>query len=191
LVTSRHTGTLLLALGANLRGRWGFPHETLTRACRELQASGLKIAHSSLLYRTCAVGSGRQPSYLNAVVAATGSIAPGSLLRLAKRIERQAGRKATPPMRPRPLDIDILDFGGRRLNWPCTRRERGRLVLPHPLLHRRAFVLVPLMDVAPRWRHPVLGFRPTTMLVRLGPGAALGVRPVLDFPLSTCEKAPR
>jgi len=94
-------------------------------------------------------------------------------------------------MQPRPLDIDVLDFGGRRLNWPCRRRQRGQLVLPHPLLDRRGFVLVPLMELAPRWIHPVLGRRPRTMLARLGPGAARGVHPVLDFRLRTCEKAPR
>ena len=183
-------GTLVLALGGNLAGRWGQPHETLRRACRELEAARLRIVKSSLLYKTAPVGAGRQPPYLNAVVMATASIAPGSLLRLLKRTERRAGRKATPPMQPRPLDIDILDYGGRRLNWPCRQRESGRLVLPHPLLHRRGFVLVPLMEIAPHWSHPVLGCRPGTMLARLGPGAAKGVR-ALDFRSRACEKAPR
>jgi 2-amino-4-hydroxy-6-hydroxymethyldihydropteridine diphosphokinase len=183
-------GTLVLALGGNLPGRWGHPHESLARACRALEAAGLRIVKSSLLYKTDPVGGGRQPAYLNAVVMATGSIAPGSLLRLLKQTERRAGRKATPPMQARPLDIDVLDYGGRRLNWPCRQRERGRLVLPHPLLHKRAFVLVPLTEIAPRWSHPVLGRRPKAMLARLGPGAAKGVR-TLDFRLRACEKAPR
>jgi 2-amino-4-hydroxy-6-hydroxymethyldihydropteridine diphosphokinase len=94
-------------------------------------------------------------------------------------------------MQPRPLDIDILDYGGRRLNWPSLQRERGRLVLPHPLLHMRGFVLVPLMEVAPRWSHPVLGSGPRTLIARLGPGARRGVRRALDFRLRACEKAPR
>jgi len=183
-------GTLVLALGGNLRGRWGDPHQSFARACRVLEAAGLRIVRSSHLYQTDPVGGGRQPSYVNAVVMATGSIAPGRLLRLLKQIERCAGRKATPPMQARPLDIDILDYGGRRLNWPCQQRERGRLVLPHPLLHRRAFVLVPLMEIAPGWWHPVLGRRPRAMLARVGPAAAKGVRR-LDFRLRACEKAPR
>jgi 2-amino-4-hydroxy-6-hydroxymethyldihydropteridine diphosphokinase len=78
-------------------------------------------------------------------------------------------------MQPRPLDIDILDYGGRRQGWPPMRRERGRLILPHPLLHRRTFVLVPLMEVAPHWRHPVFGCRPRGLLARLGPNARTGV----------------
>jgi 2-amino-4-hydroxy-6-hydroxymethyldihydropteridine diphosphokinase len=115
-------------------------------------------------------------------VVAKGSIGPASLLRLLKRIERQAGRRPTPPLQPRPLDVDILDFGGRRLNWPSRRRERGRLVLPHPLLHKRAFVLVPLLQVAPRWSHPVLGVRARTLLARLGPNGAHGIRKLKETP---------
>jgi 2-amino-4-hydroxy-6-hydroxymethyldihydropteridine diphosphokinase len=185
------TATLLLALGGNVPGRWGPPRESFARACRELELARLRIVQSSVLYKTDPVGGGRQPPYLNGVVMVTGGIALGSLLRLVKRIERQAGRKSTPPMQARPLDIDILDYGGRRLNWPCSRRERGRLVLPHPLLGTRSFVLVPLMEVAPRWSHPVFGCRPRAMLARLGPGATKGVRRALDFRLPACEKAPR
>ena len=191
LIQSRKIGVLLLALGGNTPGRWGTPHESFVRAVKELEAAGLTIVGSSLLYKTAAVGSGRQPTYLNAVLVASGGQAPGCLLRLVKRIERRAGRETTPPMHARPLDIDILDYGGRRLNWPCRRRERGRLVLPHPLLDTRGFVLVPLMEIAPHWRHPVLGCRPRAMMVRLGPGAARGVRQALDFRLRACEKAPR
>jgi 2-amino-4-hydroxy-6-hydroxymethyldihydropteridine diphosphokinase len=191
LVRSRQICTLLLALGGNTPGRWGAPHETFARAVKELEAAGIAIVGSSYLYETAAVGAGRQQEYLNAVLVAHAGLAPGSLLRLAKQLERRAGRKATPPMRSRPLDIDILDYGGRRLNTPCAQRERGRLVLPHPLLAGRAFVLVPLMEIAPHWRHPTLGCRPGALLARLGPRGARGVRRVLDFRLRACEKAPR
>jgi 2-amino-4-hydroxy-6-hydroxymethyldihydropteridine diphosphokinase len=191
LIQSRKIGVLLLGLGGNTPGRWGTPRENFVRAVKELEAAGLIIVKSSLMYRTAAVGGGRQQAYLNAVLVAKGGMAPGCLLRLVKRIERSAGRRAAPPMQPRPLDIDVLDYGGRRLNWPCRQRERGRLVLPHPLLDKRGFVLVPLMEIAPRWSHPVLGCRPKTMMARLGSGAARGVRQALDFRLRACEKAPR
>jgi 2-amino-4-hydroxy-6-hydroxymethyldihydropteridine diphosphokinase len=191
LVKFSHNGVIVLGLGSNLRGSWGPPRESLTRACDELEAAGLKIVCSSRLYLTQAVGSGRQPPYLNAVVLATGSVAPGSLLRLLKRIETRAGRRTTPPLRPRPLDIDVLDYAGRRVNWPAVQRERGRLILPHPLLHTRAFVLVPLLEVAPRWVHPVLRRPARTLLARLGPKARKGVRGALDFRLRACDKAVR
>jgi len=94
-------------------------------------------------------------------------------------------------MGARPVDIDILDYGGRRLNWPVRRRERGRLILPHPELHSRAFVLVPLLEVAPHWRHPVLGHPSRTLLAKLGPSARSGVGQALDFPACSCDKAER
>jgi 2-amino-4-hydroxy-6-hydroxymethyldihydropteridine diphosphokinase len=84
-------------------------------------------------------------------------LAPAALLRLVKRLEYKAGRRFARRWSPRPLDIDVLDYGGRQIGWPVRGRERGRLILPHPEMHQRAFVLVPLLEVAPHWRHPVLG----------------------------------
>jgi 2-amino-4-hydroxy-6-hydroxymethyldihydropteridine diphosphokinase len=141
------------------------------------------VTSASSLYLTEPAGGGRQPAYLNAVIAVSGGCAPGSLLRLAKQIERRAGRRPRPPMQARPLDIDILDFGGRRQGWPPLRRERGRLILPHPLLQRRTFVLVPLMEIAPHWRHPVFGRQPKALLARLVPNARTGVRQALSIAL--------
>jgi 2-amino-4-hydroxy-6-hydroxymethyldihydropteridine diphosphokinase len=185
-------GTLLLALGGNKDGPWGGPRRTLERACAELERGGVRIRAASQLYETAPVGAGRQRPYLNAVVVAEGKLGPGGLLRLAKQIERRAGRRSTAPMQPRPLDIDILDLGGRCLNWPpAGRRLRGRLILPHPLMHTRAFVLVPLMEVAPHWSHPVLGRRAKALLAALRPEDRRGVRQALDFQIHACEKAAR
>ena len=175
MVNLRRSETILLALGGNVTGRWGAPAATFARALSELRRAGLTIVRTSHLYRTAPVGGGRQPPYLNAVVVARGNLPPARLLWTLKQIEQRAGRRSTPPLRPRPLDLDILDFGGRRCNWPPGRRERGRLILPHPLLHRRAFVLVPLLEVAPHWSHPVLGTRAKALLVRLGPAGRRGV----------------
>jgi 2-amino-4-hydroxy-6-hydroxymethyldihydropteridine diphosphokinase len=186
---STQTGTLLLAFGGNKRGNWGMPAESIVRALRELEACGLNMIRMSGLYLTEPVGGGRQAPYVNAAVVASAALAPASLLRLVKQIERRAGRQFAPPMRERPLDIDILAYGGRRLAWPASQRERGKLILPHPELHRRTFVLVPLLEVAPHWRHPVLGLRPKALLARLGPKARTGVHRILDFSVSPCDKA--
>lgn len=188
LANDTQIGTVLLALGANAAGVWGAPAESMARACRELEGAGLKIVRSSNLYLTEPVGGGRQPSYLNAVIAIEGGRPLTSLLRLVKQIEHRAGRRIGPTARP--IDIDLLSYGGRRLNWPALRRERGRLILPHPLLHRRTFVLVPLLEVAPHWRHPALGHRPWTLLAKLDPKARSGVRQALDFSAGACDKAP-
>jgi len=179
--------TLLLALGANQAGAWGAPGESLLRAQRELSHAGVRVLASSPIYDTLPLGPGRQPPYLNAVLLAEAHMAPAALLRLIKRLERRAGRRPRPRWGPRPLDIDILDFGGRRLGSP-RRLQPGRLVLPHPELHRRAFVLVPLLEVDPRWQHPTLATTGRALLARLGGASRRGVRQSLDFAAAACEK---
>lgn len=180
---------LFLALGSNRAGPWGSPGETLCRARRELVGAGLQLLASSRIYATVPLGPGRQPAYLNAVLLAETDAAPAVLLRLIKRIERLAGRRLGAHWGPRSLDIDILDHGGRRLGWPPRRRPRGRLILPHPEMHRRAFVLVPLLEVDPHWRHPVLAVGGHTLLARLIRVNRQGVRQSLDFACSACDKA--
>jgi 2-amino-4-hydroxy-6-hydroxymethyldihydropteridine diphosphokinase len=182
--------TLLLALGANIAGRWGRPEATFVRACQELERAGIKIVRASNLYRTKPSGGAPQPPYLNAVLQAEAHFAPATLLRLLKQLERRAGRVHTQTMAPRALDIDILDYGGRRVGWPPGSREPGRLILPHPQLHARSFVLVPLLDVAPAWRHPVLGVAARTLLSRLPAVNRAGVGQALDFPFRTGDKQP-
>jgi 2-amino-4-hydroxy-6-hydroxymethyldihydropteridine diphosphokinase len=159
---------LLLGLGANIAGPWGSPQETLARALAALAQAGVQELARSRFYRTKPVGGGRQPDFLNAVVATRTRLAPFQLLRLVKGLERQAGRRRGQRSGPRPLDIDILDYGGRRLGWPGARRGHAQLPLPHPELHRRAFVLVPLSEIASGWRHPVLGASASALLGRLG-----------------------
>jgi 2-amino-4-hydroxy-6-hydroxymethyldihydropteridine diphosphokinase len=112
------------------------------------------------------------------VIGMHGSIGPGALLRLLKRLERRAGRKMRGHWKPRPLDLDILDFGGRVIGRGTRNRVEGRLVLPHPELHRRGFVLVPLVAAAPRWRHPVLDAYARRILAR-APALRRGISPPL------------
>jgi 2-amino-4-hydroxy-6-hydroxymethyldihydropteridine diphosphokinase len=180
--------TLLLALGANLAGPWGAPNETLRRARRKLSCSGLRVLASSHIYDTAPLGPGRQAPYLNAVLLLRAHIAPAALLRLIKHIERLAGRRLGTRWGPRCLDIDILDYGGRRLGWPQRGRQRGRLILPHPEMHARPFVLVPLLEVDPHWHHPTLAVAGHTLLTRLGRQSRRGIRRSLDFAASSCDK---
>jgi 2-amino-4-hydroxy-6-hydroxymethyldihydropteridine diphosphokinase len=179
---------ILLGLGSNLPGVWGAPRTTLARAMHKLTEAGLRILGISSLYTTAPVGTGRQPAYLNAVVMVEGALAPAALLRTAKRIERQAGRRVGRHWGPRQLDIDILDFGGRQIGNPRGRRRRGQLLLPHPEMHRRAFVLLPLSEVAPAWRHPRLGLTASALLGRLRSHERAGVRRLLDSAARTCDK---
>jgi 2-amino-4-hydroxy-6-hydroxymethyldihydropteridine diphosphokinase len=182
------TTVLLLGLGGNVAGHWGTPRETFARACRELERAGVRIVRISGCYSTAPVGDAPQPRYLNAVVRAEAHLAPGALLRLLKQIERRAGRRTARAMASRPLDLDILDYGGRRIGRPTRRRERSRLILPHPEISKRAFVLVPLRDVAPAWRHPQSGRSVKTLLRQLMPATRANVRQALDSTTDTCDK---
>lgn len=177
---------LILALGANISGVWGPPLETLRQTIGRFDAAAIRVRSVSPLYETAPVGSGRQPRYLNAVVTACAHQSPARLLAIFKHMERRAGRRICGRGGARPLDIDIIDFGGRVIGWPPARR-RSPLVLPHPEAHRRAFVLIPLLDVCPAWHHPCLKVSGRRLLRRLSrrPG---DVRRKLDSGWVSCEE---
>ena len=154
-------GKVLVGLGANSPGPWGSPAKTLKRALRELERRGITVEAVSNLYETAAMGAARQPPYVNQVALLATSLPAPALLRLLKQIEAQAGRRGGRLWGPRTLDLDIIDYKGMTLNWSGSRKTMARarvrpLVLPHPQLELRPFVLRPLLDIAPDWRHPVL-----------------------------------
>lgn len=151
---------ILVGIGANYPGPWGTPANTVTRAIAELADGCVRVKAVSRFYETAAVGRAGQPPYVNAVVSIETAMPPEALLRKLKQIERAAGRRGGSPWGPRTLDMDILDFKGRIDNWRgqepgFARAGRRPLVLPHPWIEKRPFVLRPLLDVAPDWRHPV------------------------------------
>lgn len=141
---------VLLALGANIAGPWGPPRDTLLRAIGEVAISGVLQISVSSFYLTEPVGGIAQPAFVNAVLKGKSQLEPDALIARLHEIEARAGR-VRPGIKngPRTLDLDILDFGGRV-------ETSGPLTLPHPRLHERAFVLIPLAEIAPGWRHPVL-----------------------------------
>jgi 2-amino-4-hydroxy-6-hydroxymethyldihydropteridine diphosphokinase len=154
-------GKVLVALGANCPGPWGTPAETIAHALSKIQRANADVCAVSPFYETRAVGNARQPAFVNAVALLETSLPPESLLRVLKRIERDSGRRGGRPWGPRTLDIDVVDYKGFVRHWRGGRGDFARagprpLVLPHPLAHARPFVLKPLMDIAPGWRHPVL-----------------------------------
>jgi 2-amino-4-hydroxy-6-hydroxymethyldihydropteridine diphosphokinase len=151
-----------LATGANIAGVWGTPRETLGRLPAELAALGIEVEADSPLYATAPVGPVEQPEFLNGALRIATGLAPLALLTVLKALERKAGRTEGVRWGPRPLDIDIIAYGDRVIAMP------GRLSVPHPDLAKRGFVLRPLADVAPDWRHPVTGLGAAEMLARLG-----------------------
>ena len=136
----------VLGLGSNLGRRAA----NLARARRLLERSGVVVLRASSIYETEPADNPDQPWFLNQVLEVRSDLEPPGLLDLAKSIEAGMKRVPRPDKGPRTIDIDILLAGDLVLETP-------RLVIPHPRLHLRNFVLAPLAEIVPGWRHPVLG----------------------------------
>ena len=156
---------ILVALGSNISGPWGNPRQSVERALTALNQWPLRLIKVSTLLETAPFGNKNQPNFVNAVAIIETALAPEILLRRLHMIERIAGRKRAKRWGPRTLDLDIIDFNGQ------IKKQRGShqkaLVLPHPGIAERVFVLAPLAEIAPRWRHPVTHQSAKVMLRKL------------------------
>ena len=158
-----------MALGANLPGPHGEPPSTMCAwAVGELgKLPGLVVTAVSRLYETAPDPPSDQPNYANGAARLEGSADPEALLTMLHGIEARAGRVRTTQNAARPLDLDLIAMDG-------LVRDAAP-ILPHPRAHLRAFVLWPLRDVAPEWRHPLSKLTPAEMLAALpggdGPGS--------------------
>ncbi len=135
--------TVYLGLGSNLGDR----EENLKRA-REFLSERLKIVKCSSVYDTEPVGNPNQPRFLNMVCETRTTLSPLGLLIVIKAIENKLGRMPGPPNSPRTIDIDILFYGDKVMDTP-------QLTIPHMRLRERAFVLVPLAEIAPELTDPI------------------------------------
>lgn len=147
-----HTSAFI-GLGANLpHERFGSPRQTLEAALEELARRGVRPVRVSPWYRTAPIPASDQPWYVNAVAEVVPDLPPDALLAALHAVEAAFGRARTVPNAARPIDLDLLDYKGE-----IAAGGPGRAILPHPRMADRAFVLLPLADLAPRWRHPVSG----------------------------------
>lgn len=155
--------SIFIALGANLPGPAGPPCATLEAALARLAAAGVTIVRRSRWYRSPAWPDPAEPEFVNAVAEVETALAPAALLALLHETEAALGRARAAPNAPRAIDLDLLDYRGAVEAGP-----RGP-ILPHPRLHRRAFVLLPLAEIAPGWRHPVSRRAAGELIAALGP----------------------
>jgi 2-amino-4-hydroxy-6-hydroxymethyldihydropteridine diphosphokinase len=163
---------VLIGLGGNLpTPGYGAPRRTLTAALAALAGEGIAVAACSAWYRSAPLPPSDQPWYVNAVAALATEIDPFALLAAMQRVEQRFGRVRPAPNAARTADLDLLDYNGLEI-------ETTALVLPHPRLHQRRFVLVPLDELAPDWRHPRLGLTAAELLAGLAPGQAVYRLPV-------------
>jgi 2-amino-4-hydroxy-6-hydroxymethyldihydropteridine diphosphokinase len=152
---------ILIAVGSNISGPWGTPEQAVSRALKALNSDGVKLVKASRLMLTAPFGRPNQPDFVNAVAQIETHLPPMALLQKLHAIEKLAGRRRALRWGPRTLDLDIIDYGG--LVRPCEKK----LVLPHPGIATRIFVLKPIDEMTAHWRHPVSHKTASEMLRRL------------------------
>ncbi len=150
-----------IGLGGNQGDRLDF----LKRAAERLAEEFLQEAKASSVYETEPWGVTDQPKFLNAVVVGLSEWKPPAIVNFLKTLERDLGRKQTERYGPREIDLDLLVYGS--VEWSTE-----GVVVPHERLAERDFVLMPLAEVWPDWRHPRLGKNSAELLSSLGSAAA-------------------
>jgi 2-amino-4-hydroxy-6-hydroxymethyldihydropteridine diphosphokinase len=183
--------TYLIALGANLPHAGDAPAQTLLRALAALPAEGLHLRALSRFYRTPAFPPGAGPDFVNACATVTAALPPEAVLAALHRIEAGLGRTRQSRWEARKIDLDLLAAGAAvrpdaatEAAWRTlpparqTQETPATLILPHPRLAERGFVLIPLAEIAPGWRHPATGQSVAQMLAALPEAEKAGIHPL-------------
>ncbi|MEO0485424.1 MAG: 2-amino-4-hydroxy-6-hydroxymethyldihydropteridine diphosphokinase [Pseudomonadota bacterium] len=182
----------VIALGANLPLHGDEPPATLRAALRALQARGIAVCDTSRFFSCPAFPAGNGPDYTNAAAVLETTLTARALLDALHAVEAQFGRERATRWGQRTLDLDLITAGegvfpdrATHAEWrlldAATQRLRApdEMILPHPRLQDRAFVLVPMADIAPDWRHPVLGKTVVEMRDALPPEALAEMVPMV------------
>jgi 2-amino-4-hydroxy-6-hydroxymethyldihydropteridine diphosphokinase len=154
---------ILIGIGSNLAyPPAASPRETAEMALAALPAAGIRVIARSSWYASEPVPVSDQPWFVNAVAIVASALTPEGLLDRLLQVESEFGRVRGDKNAARTLDLDLLDYDSRK-------RDRPALILPHPRLHQRRFVLEPLFEVAPNWLHPLLGLGVAELIGNLPP----------------------
>ena len=159
---------ILIGIGANLPAAGHTsPRDTCEAAVAVLCDLGVPPARQSRWYKSAPVPISDQPWFINGVCLLETGLPPLELLALLATVEQRFGRVRSLPNAARTLDIDLLAYDDLVENWQA--KDTRTLQIPHPRLHQRSFVLFPLKEVAPDWRHPVLDLSVDQMIAELDP----------------------
>lgn len=168
---------IIVGIGANLpHPIYGSPRRTCGAALATLVDRGIRFATRSRWYaseplvRGGGSGPSNQPWYVNGAVAVETRLEPTELLEALLRVEEAFGRMRSVPDAPRTLDLDVLTFDNQVI-------ELDNLTVPHPRIHERAFVLLPIADIAPEWCHPRTGVSVADMIAALGDDQGIRILP--------------
>ncbi|MGE5539093.1 MAG: 2-amino-4-hydroxy-6-hydroxymethyldihydropteridine diphosphokinase [Gemmatimonas sp.] len=163
---------IIIGLGANLPSPAGPPERTLRAALAKLDSEGIRVISCSRFFASEPVPRSDQPLFVNAVAMLATHLTADAVLARLHAIEAAFGRTRRERNEARPLDLDLLDYNGER------RAGAAGPLLPHPRLAERAFVLAPLAELAPEWRHPVSGRSAAELLASLTAEDRAGVHPL-------------
>ncbi len=191
LIVDKSLSKAVIALGANLSLRGNGPKVTLEQSLTAMVDSGLVIRATSRFFATPCFPAGVGPDYVNAAVLIETDLTPHEVLSLLHRIEHDFERAREQRWGMRTLDLDLVCWDDlvlpddaeyhRWLTLPPKDQVKSapeQLILPHPRLQDRAFVLVPMADITPDWHHPVLGQTVMQMVAALPPGDVAEVTPL-------------
>jgi len=153
---------IYVALGANLpSANYGAPRATLEAALEAVANEGVRTLKRSSWWQSAAQPVSEQPDFINGVIEIETGLAPAALLERLHRVEGSFGRLRQNRWEARVLDLDLIDYRGLSMSG-----EGGGPVLPHPRMQDRLFVLLPLREIAPDWRHPVSGALIDTLIAQ-------------------------
>ena len=182
---------VLVSLGSNATSALVESAKLLRDAIEHIATQGFRITKSSRYYSTPCFPAGAGPDFVNAAIEVETSKAPDVLIAHLHDIEAEFGRERPSRWAPRSLDLDLIAYDDQilpskdvLLQWMDLPLETQKkiapdvLIVPHPRMHERSFVLIPLADIVPDWRHPILGKTVREMVEELPSADKSGVKPI-------------
>ena len=165
-------GITIIGIGSNLRGHMGSPRDNLKTVLNYLSRNGLRVEKCSKIYSSRPYPSGKGPIFFNRVVIVKTNMYAIEILKRLKKIESIFGRRNLVKDSPRVLDLDLLDCRGEIIEI------KEKLVIPHPKICHRKFVLYPIFEVNPSWRHPYTSQKVLDLLVKCSRNNLNNVKPI-------------